>query len=80
MVGGGEPHDGGRARGEPLRGIGYNSYHAWGVVAARGEPLSASTGLFDLARSCAVLVRKEVQMESTRHQRCGIQQIVAVVA
>jgi hypothetical protein len=45
-------HDGGRARDELLRGIGFDSYDARRAVAACGELLQASAGRFDLARSC----------------------------
>ena len=47
-----DPLDGGRARGELLRGIGFDSYDARRAVEACGELLQASTGRFDWARSC----------------------------
>jgi hypothetical protein len=46
------PLDGGHARGELLRGIGFDSYDARRAVAAFGELLQACAGRFDLARSC----------------------------
>jgi hypothetical protein len=47
-----EPHDGGRARGELLRGIGFDSCDARRAVAAFGELSQALAGCFDLARRC----------------------------
>ena len=57
-VEGRDPHDGGRARGELLRGIGFDSYDARRAVAERGELLQASAGGFDLARSCVFWCRR----------------------
>ena len=66
-----EPHDGGHARGELLRGIGFDSYDALRAVAACDELLQGAAGGFDLA-GVVCCGAGEVQMESTRHQRCGI--------
>ena len=49
-----EPHDGGHARGELLRGIGFDSYDAWGAAAAYGELLQGAAGSFDLASRCVL--------------------------
>ena len=45
-----ERHDGGHARGEPLRGIGFDSYDALRAVAACDELLQGAAASFDLAR------------------------------